>query len=263
MVGEHAVSSSEDGTLKVWDLARGAVTKTLEGHSHGILGLWADAATSGAAPRVVSGGFDADLRQWDVTKGRCVRTMAGHGGPVVSIEADDDKIVSSSFDGTLRVWNWDGHARATLPAHDGHSSGLALLGDVAFSGGDDGLVKRCGPTSAPSAAPASPAARLTRPKLTQKLRTRWDLRTETCTDAVEAHSGAVWSVRASEALLLSASTDCALKLWDLRAPVRIPYMRHAAARALDSLLTRAPPTTDAPGPPRAARAQRRGDRAAV
>ena len=61
MVGEHAVSSSEDGTLKVWDLARGAVTKTLEGHSHGILGLWADAATSGAAPRVVSGGFDADL----------------------------------------------------------------------------------------------------------------------------------------------------------------------------------------------------------
>ena len=153
MVGEHAVSSSEDGTLKVWDLARGAVTKTLEGHSHGILGLWADAATSGAAPRVVSGGFDADLRQWDVTKGRCVRTMAGHGGPVVSIEADDDKIVSSSFDGTLRVWNWDGHARATLPAHDGHSSGLALLGDVAFSGGDDGLVKRCGPTSAPSALP--------------------------------------------------------------------------------------------------------------
>ena len=55
------------------------MTKTLEGHSHGILGLWADAATSGAAPRVVSGGFDADLRQWDVTKGRCVRTMAGHG----------------------------------------------------------------------------------------------------------------------------------------------------------------------------------------
>ena len=157
-----------------------------------------------------------------MTKG-VVRTMAGHGGPVVSIEADDDKIVSSSFDGTLRVWNWDGHARATLPAHDGHSSGLALLGDVAFSGGDDGLVKRCGPTSAPSAAPApaSPAARLTRPNLTQKFRTRWDLRTETCTDAVEAHSGAVWSVRASEALLLSASTDCALKLWDLRAPVRI------------------------------------------
>ena len=57
---------------------------------------------------------------------------------------------------------------------------------------------------------------------------------------MEAHSGAVWSVRASETLLLSASTDCALKLWDLRAPVRIPDMCHAAARALGSLLTRAP-----------------------
>ena len=96
------------------------------------------------------------------------------------------------------------------------------------TGGDDGLVKRCGPTSAPSAAPASPAARLTRPNLTPKFRTRWDLRTETCTDSVEAHSGAVWSVRASEALLLSASTDCALKLWDLRAPVRMHAPRRRA-----------------------------------
>ena len=49
-------------------------------------------------------------------------------------------------------------------------------------------------------------------------------------DSVEAHSGAVWSVRASEALLLSASTDCALKLWDLRAPVRMHAPRRRAGR---------------------------------
>ena len=86
------------------------VTHTLEGHSHGILGLWLDPVPG--QQRAVSGGFDADLRQWDFsegTKGRCVRTMVGHSGPIVSVEATDDAIVSTSFDGTVRMWSWEGN----------------------------------------------------------------------------------------------------------------------------------------------------------
>lgn len=49
---------------------------------------------------------------WDIAgdgpSGRCVRSLAGHAGPIVSIEADRDRILSTSFDGTLRVWQWDG-----------------------------------------------------------------------------------------------------------------------------------------------------------
>ena len=141
------------------------VTHTLEGHSHGILGLWLDPAPG--QQRAVSGGFDADLRLWDFSegaRGRCVRTMVGHSGPIVSVEADADAIVSTSFDGTVRVWSWEGKQRAALIAHDGHSSGLALCGGIAYSGGDDGLCKR------------------------------WDLATETCVDVMHGHEGAVWSV---------------------------------------------------------------------
>ena len=43
------------------------VTHTLEGHSHGILGLWLDPAPG--QQRAVSGGFDADLRLWDFSEG--------------------------------------------------------------------------------------------------------------------------------------------------------------------------------------------------
>jgi hypothetical protein len=49
---------------------------------------------------------------WDISgdgsSGRCVRSLAGHAAPIVSIEADRDRILSTSFDGTLRVWGWDG-----------------------------------------------------------------------------------------------------------------------------------------------------------
>ena len=82
------------------------MTHTLEGHSQGILGLWLDQAP--AQQRALSGGFDADLRQWDLSegsRGRCVRTMVGHAGPIVSVEASADAIVTSSFDGTVRVWS--------------------------------------------------------------------------------------------------------------------------------------------------------------
>ena len=62
------------------------------------------------------------------------------------------------------MWGWEGRQRAALPAHDGHSSGLALRGDKAYSGGDDGLCKR------------------------------WDLATQTCVDVMHGHEGAVWCV---------------------------------------------------------------------
>ena len=93
-----------------------------------------------------------------------MRTMVGHSGPVVSIEATEERIVSTSFDGTVRVWSWAGQQAAAasssrpplispssgqqvacLLAHDGHSSGLALAEGHAYSGGDDGLLKRWGP----------------------------------------------------------------------------------------------------------------------
>ena len=97
--GDQLLSASEDGSLKVWDLATRSVTHTLEGHSHGILGAWLDPHPQRC--RGVSGGFDADLRQWDFSdgpKGRCTRTMVGHSGPIVCVEATDEHIqCSGSF----------------------------------------------------------------------------------------------------------------------------------------------------------------------
>ena len=175
------------------------VTHTLEGHSLGILGIWLDPQPG--QQRAVSGGFDADIRQWDFSegaRGRCVHTMTGHSGPIVSVEASTDAIVSTSFDGTVRVWSWEGQERACLYGHDGHSSGLALCDGFAYSGGDDDLCKR------------------------------WDLATGACVDELRGHEGAVWSIACDGRTLVSASTGGSLILWDPRVPAQLV---HHAPRA--------------------------------
>jgi len=173
------------GQVKVWDMASGTLTHTLEGHNYGILGVWLDDGLQ----RLVSGGFDADLRIWELEgegASRCVRIMVGHAGPVVSVEATRDFISSSSFDGTLRIWGYDGKQRACLDAHSGHSSGLSLCNGQIFSGGDDALVKQ------------------------------WDIETEECVRVFEGHDGAVWSVVADAHMLISGATDGSFFVRDRR-----------------------------------------------
>mmetsp|Transcript_10306 Transcript_10306/g.28407 ORF Transcript_10306/g.28407 Transcript_10306/m.28407 type:complete len:248 (-) Transcript_10306:438-1181(-) len=134
---------------------------------------------------------------WDISgdgpHGTCVRSMAGHAGPIVAIEADRDRILSTSFDGTLRVWRWDGQEALSIDAHNGQSSGLAIVDEGygiaagVVTGGHDGLVKR------------------------------WNVETSTCVEELDVHTGQVWCVRARGPVLMTAATDGAMYIFDLRA----------------------------------------------
>jgi len=65
------VSASVDGTLKVWELDRGCVVATFEGHTDEVTAC----AVTPDGRRVVSASWDKTLKVWDLDSGRGLATF--------------------------------------------------------------------------------------------------------------------------------------------------------------------------------------------
>ncbi len=143
--GQHAASSSLDGTLRVWDLASGQTTLNLRAHPDGIsamvltpdgrqavltswdgwLRVWdlgsseeilqikAHNESIGAltitpdGQRVITGADDRLIRVWDRVTGVQLMELVGHGDLVRSLVVSPDgrTLISSSWDATVRIWD--------------------------------------------------------------------------------------------------------------------------------------------------------------
>ncbi|GAB1602459.1 proteasomal ATPase-associated factor 1-like [Argonauta hians] len=101
--GGLGVSSSTDGTLKIWETESGEVRRNLAGHL-------ADVYTCRLFPSgivVLSGGADMQLKVWAADTGKCAATFVGHKAGVVdtAIVERGRNVVSCSNDGTAKLWD--------------------------------------------------------------------------------------------------------------------------------------------------------------
>ncbi|MCK6524742.1 WD40 repeat domain-containing serine/threonine-protein kinase [Myxococcota bacterium] len=55
--------------------------------------------------RLVTTSWDDTLRVWDVPTGRCIAVLAGHSGRVVDVGRVGDTLYSASWDRTVRAWS--------------------------------------------------------------------------------------------------------------------------------------------------------------
>ncbi len=181
---QRVVSASDDGTLRVWDVASGATLALLEGHTD-----WVRAVARLDERRVVSASNDRTLRVWDVATGATLAILEGHTGRVRAVaRLDERRVVSASDDRTLRVW--DAATSATLATLEGHTDGVWAVARLderrVVSASDDGTLRI------------------------------WDVATGTTLATLEGHTCGVWAVaRLDERRVVSASQDRTLRVWDI------------------------------------------------
>lgn len=65
-----------------------------------------DGVGTGTAGKLVSGSRDRTIRVWDVETGACKHILKGHTASVLSLQYDDQILVSVSSDGQVFVWDF-------------------------------------------------------------------------------------------------------------------------------------------------------------
>ncbi len=140
--GRLAVSASDDGTAKVWDLKLGRTILTYRGHTDAILTV----AITSDARIAVSGSRDGEIHVWDVADGRTLYKLAKHTARVncVAISSDDRRAFSASEDRTLSVWDLrTGRMVRTLSGHNDEVVSLAAIpeGDRIVALARDGDIR--------------------------------------------------------------------------------------------------------------------------
>lgn len=108
-------SSSNDASIKFWDIEKGVCTNTLKEHVAFVWGLTFNEYSNVA----ISCSVDTTIRIWDCnatntktsslsTKGNCIQII---NNPMnkefagIAVDWNANKLVGSSFDGFVRVWD--------------------------------------------------------------------------------------------------------------------------------------------------------------
>ncbi|KXH46863.1 hypothetical protein CNYM01_00709 [Colletotrichum nymphaeae SA-01] len=99
-------SSSTNGTIKVWDMVKGVCIKTLESHQN--LAVYS-IAFSADNQWLVSSTFTS-IEIWNVSTGTPVRSLKdyGNGLGITALSADGQRLFSTSFENTIKVWDLHG-----------------------------------------------------------------------------------------------------------------------------------------------------------
>ena len=118
--GRTAISSGDDETLRLWDLAGGQELRSFSVRGEGV----ALVAISPDGRSVLAGCKDYSLKLWDLTNERKLHTFTGHTEAitVIAFSPDGRTALSGSHDSTLKLW--DLKIGKELRTFKGHTSGV-------------------------------------------------------------------------------------------------------------------------------------------
>ncbi|XP_050210529.1 protein pleiotropic regulatory locus 1-like [Mercurialis annua] len=96
-------AGSEDGSIRIIDLASGRIKLTLTGHIGQVRGV----AVSSRPNYMYSAGLDGQVKCWDLEQNKVIRNYDGHlsGIYCLSLLRDDNYLITGGRDCVSRVWD--------------------------------------------------------------------------------------------------------------------------------------------------------------
>ncbi len=111
--GDKLASSSDDLTIKLWNIEQRQCLNTLVGHTKEIRALTFIPASASTSELLVSASDDLTLRVWDTNQGDCVKILNAHSQSIWSIcySAELRILFSCSQDETIELWDLETFGR--------------------------------------------------------------------------------------------------------------------------------------------------------
>ncbi|MFX1411946.1 MAG: hypothetical protein ACFFA6_16485, partial [Promethearchaeota archaeon] len=239
--GRWAISagnSSNDQTVRVWDLETGECRRTLfnqalGGHTPVALAAGGDLAVTG---------YEDELRVWDLMRGVIRDSLRVEGSVVVSIALTDDghQALALSGDGSVRIWDLERRTATELPDHHGGIRAIAMtldgrqavsVSDALIKAWDLDALREIGTLPAPDGSPFDARVLALSPDghsvlFGSPLR-RWDIGQDAAHELpTEGIAGTILSVTPDGRRVLAATGDRAFGVWDLPSRRQLFEMPH-------------------------------------
>jgi hypothetical protein len=187
---DRLVVGMDDGSVKIWDLKKGSVSKALEPRLGGT--VWSvDVSADGK--RLVTTSDDSRVYLWDLDTYKVAKSYPQPSSTKAAVfNSDGTKLATGDRNATIRVWDVRADIPVELHGHHGtvHSLAFSPDGTMLASAGSDGTAKL------------------------------WNLTGDGPGDPVTLgeHAGPVWGVAFSPdgSKLATSGWDGTVRIWDAR-----------------------------------------------
>jgi WD40 repeat protein len=139
--GRLVATSSADGSAKLIEIDSGRAR--IIDKQHGVLNK---ALFDARGERLLTVGYDMVARVWRVSDGQLLYELRGHEAPIfLGRFLPNDRVVTGSDDGTVRVWSLQEGTSAILMRHGGAVSALDVHDERVLAAWEDGSLMVGGP----------------------------------------------------------------------------------------------------------------------